>query len=70
MSQIYALPYTGAYVEGVEIVWVDGKGMRYQDLPFWERMNTTDSYYKTEEQKNSIISHLNVYSKIFCKAYI
>lgn len=69
MSQIYPLPYTGAYIERVGIVWVDGKGTKYQNIPFWENMNTTD-FYKTQEQKNAVISHLNVYSKIFCKAYI
>lgn len=34
MSPIYRLPY----IERIRIVRDDGKRMRYQNLPFWERM--------------------------------
>lgn len=68
MSQVYPLAYPVAYIEGIGIM--SGKRMGYQNLPFWERMKRTGSYYKTEEQKHAIISQLNAYCEIFFKAYI
>lgn len=70
MSKLYPLPYTGACIEGVRIMWVDGKIMRHWNLPFWEYMKRTGPYNKTEEQKNAIIIQLNTYYGVFCKAHI
>lgn len=70
MSQVYPLSYTLASIERIRIVWVDGKRVRYQNLPFLEHMEKTAPYYKTEDQKNAIISQLNAYFEVFCKACI
>lgn len=70
MSQECPLPYTADSIEGKGIVWVDGKRVRYQSLPFRERMKTTGPYYETKEQKNAISSQLNGYYEIIYRVCI
>lgn len=47
-------------------VWKNDKGMRYQDLPFLEKLTHTETLWclMTKEQKNASIRHTNKFYKV------
>lgn len=46
------LPYTGASTEGSKMVLHNERRVRYQELPFGERMRRTGPHCKTKEHRN------------------
>lgn len=47
--------------DGQKQVWKNDKGMRYQDLPFLEKLTQTETLWclMTKEQMNASFRHIN-----------